>query len=151
MIRQFRPEDASSCCRLIRVCLDGDPSYPPAVRQKILTGETALSMDERARLFYVAVHELENGIAGVAGLDMNEIRMLYVAPEHRRRGIGRAFVEHFKSMVPSVLFADIFVYSSIHAAAFYKACGFIEKGPFCFDLGGELLPTIFMTFPVRQR
>jgi len=149
MIRQFQSEDAAPCCSLIHACLEGDASYPPAVRRQILSGETALSMTERARLFYVAVYELENRVAGVAGLDMNEIRMVYVAPEHQRRGIGRAMIGHFKSMVPATLFADIFVYSSIQAVAFYKACGFIEKGSFCFDLGGESLPTIFMTFPLR--
>jgi len=119
------------------------------LREKLRGSETPLTMNERARLFYVAVCELGNQILGVAGLDMNEIRLLYVSPEHQRRGIGRTLFEHFKAMVPGTLFPDIFVYSSIQAVGFYKTCGFIEGGPFIFDIGGHPLRTIFMTFPTR--
>ncbi len=106
-------------------------------------------MEERARLFYVAVYESGNQILGVAGLDMNEIRLLCVSPGHRRSGIGRALLEHLQSMVPSILFPDVFVYSSLQGRDFYKACGFLEKGPVDFDYDGEKLPTFFMTFPIR--
>ena len=150
MIRQFQPGDAEACCRLIHACLDNDHSVSSALREKILHAETPGSMNERARLFYVAVYELNNRVLGVAGLDLNEIRLLYVSPEHQRRGIGRALLEHLKPMAPAILFADIFVYSSIRAVGFYKACGFIEKGPFTFDIGGEPLPTVFMAFPAKS-
>jgi GNAT superfamily N-acetyltransferase len=146
MIRQFQPEDGPSCYRLIQACLEGDPSFSPALRKKIRGSETPQSINERARLFYVAVFESEDEILGIAGLDMNEIRLLYVSPKHQRRGIGRALLEHLKTMVPDTLFADIFVYSTTQASGFYRACGFVEKGPFFFDLGGETLPVVFMTF-----
>ena len=144
MIRLFRPEDASACCSIIRACLEADASYPSALRAKIRAGETAESMKQRAELFYIAVYEEENRILGFAGLDMNEIRLLYVAPDSQHRGIGRSLLEHVKTMVPGAVFPEIFVYSTIGAAGFYGACGFIDKGPFVFDLGGESLPTVFM-------
>ena len=149
MIRLYRPEDASACCSIIRACLEADASYPAALRAKISTGETAESMKQRAELFYMAVYEEENRILGFAGLDMNEIRLLYVAPDSQHRGIGRSLLEHIKTMVPGAVFPEIFVYSTIGAAGFYGACGFIDKGPFVFDLGGESLPTVFMTLSVR--
>ena len=105
-------------------------------------------MTEHAKHFYIAVYELEDRILGVAGLDLNEIRLLYVSPEYQRRGIGRMLLEHIRSMVPGILFADVFVYSSEQAVAFYKACGFVEKGPYAFDLEGEALRTVFMVFPI---
>ena len=145
MIRQFQPQDAASCSRLIHACLENDPFYSSAVRQKIGRLETEQAMMERARLFYVAVCTSEGEVVGVAGLDMNEIRILCVSPEHRRVGIGRALFRHIKAMVPGFLFSDIFVYSSPQAVDFYRACGFVEKGPFVFDLDGEPLQTIFMT------
>jgi GNAT superfamily N-acetyltransferase len=148
MIRLFRPEDASACCRIIHACLEADDSYPSALRAKIRAGETAESMKERAELFYVAVYEEENRILGFAGLCMNEIRLLYIAPDFQRRGIGRSLFEHIKAMVPGALFPEIFVYSTIGASGFYGACGFKDKGPFVFDLGSESLPTIFMSLPV---
>lgn len=145
MIRQYQYQDAASCSRLIHACLQNDSSYSLALRERISGLETAQAMTERARLFYVAVYESDDGILGVAGLDMNEIRLLCVSPEHRRLGIGRSLLEHIKAMVPGFLFSDIFVYSSLQAVGFYRAGGFCEKGPFVFDLGGEQLQTFFMT------
>jgi len=121
----------------------------PSLRQKIRDNETPQSMLERSRLFYVAVYEAESRIMGVTGLDLNEIRLLSVSPDCQRRGIGRTLLEHVKSLVPGSMFADIFVYSSPQAAAFYKACGFLAQGPFDFPVEGERLHTVFMTFPAK--
>jgi hypothetical protein len=102
-------------------------------------------MIDRSRLFYMAVYESHGRISGLVGLDLNEIRLLFVSPGSRRQGIGRALLEHVKSMVPPVFFTDIFVYSSIQAVGFYQGCGFKERGSCSFDLRGESLPTVFMT------
>ena len=148
MIRQFRPEDASSGCELIQACLADDPSYSTTLREKFRSSETPQSIIDRARLFYIAVYELEGRILGLAGLEMNEIRLLYVAPEFQKRGIGRQLFEHLRDMIPGTLFADIFVYSSEQAAGFYRACGFIDKGPFTLHFDNEPLRTIFMAYPL---
>jgi GNAT superfamily N-acetyltransferase len=148
MIRQFQPEDASSCCQLIHDCLANDSTISSELREKIGISETPRSMVERAMLFYVAVCELEGRIAGLVGLDMNEIRLLYVSPGYQKRGIGRLLLEHIKPMVPKALFSDIFVYASLQAIDFYKGCGFIDRGSFTFDIDGEPLHTIFMTFSI---
>jgi GNAT superfamily N-acetyltransferase len=149
MIRQFRPEDAPSCSALILACLKNDPAYSPALLQKILRSETPEAMVERAAGIYVAVCEIDGEIRGVAGLEMNEIRLLYVAPGCRRQGIGRNLLEHLESMVPRALFSDAFVYTTKQAVAFYQACGFTDGGPFLFDLEGEKLQTVFMTLPIH--
>lgn len=149
MIRQFRNEDAYSCCALIHACLAKDASLPPILREKLTRAEIPEMMQERARLFYVAVYESEEGILGVAGLDMNEIRLLCVSPGHRRKGIGRALVEILVDMAPSYLFPDVFVYSSMEGKEFYRACGFLEKGPVKVDVGGEPMDTVFMLLPLR--
>jgi GNAT superfamily N-acetyltransferase len=148
MIRQFQPADAEHCSRLIHFCLAGDFSISSVLRGKLRGSETPQTMAERARLFYVAVYELEDQILGVAGLDMNEIRLLCVSPEYRRRGIGRSLLQHLLGMVPGILFPDIFVYSSEEGKDFYRACGFAEKGAVNFDIDGEQLRTCFMTFPL---
>jgi GNAT superfamily N-acetyltransferase len=148
MIRQFRPEDSIACCSLIQECLANDSSLSSGLREILQNSETPQGMEERARLFFVAVFESEGRILGIAGLELNEIRLLFVSPEHRRSGIGRALVEYIKSLVPNMLFSDIFVYSSIQGREFYGACGFKEKGPVIFDIGGEQLHTVFMAFPL---
>jgi N-acetylglutamate synthase-like GNAT family acetyltransferase len=150
MIRQFQPGDAPACCQLIHDCLANDSSLSSGLREKINISETPQIMDERARLFYIAVCELEGRIVGLVGLDMNEIRLLYVSPGHQRNGIGRRLFEHIKAMVPKTLFSDIFVYASLQSIGFYQACGFIDKGPFAFDVGGKPIPTVFMTFSLSS-
>ncbi|MBN1566480.1 MAG: GNAT family N-acetyltransferase [Acidobacteria bacterium] len=149
MIRPFQSGDAESCCALIHACLERDPSYPSPLLQKIRDAETLESMKDRAGLFYIAVYESDDRIMGVAGLDMNEIRLLYVSPEYQDQGIGRMLLEHIKSMVPPALFSDIFVYSSRQAAGFYRACGFADKGPCAFEICGEILQTVFMALPLH--
>lgn len=151
MIRQFRTEDATACCMLIRSCLREDSALSTAIREKLLQAETPGSISERARLFYVIVCELEGAILGVAGVDMNEVRLLCVLPGYQQRGIGRALYEHIEAIVSPDFFSDIFVYSSLQATGFYRACGFREKGPVIFDLGDGILHTVFMTRSLRYR
>ncbi|NLT67284.1 MAG: GNAT family N-acetyltransferase [Acidobacteria bacterium] len=148
MIRQFRSQDASSCCELIRECVAKDSSISHGLRQKLCGSESPESMHERARLFYVTVFESEEEIEGVAGLDLNEIRLLCVRPRHQRRGTGRALVEHLRTMVPDILFRDMFVYSSPRAVGFYRACGFHERGQVSFNVLGEPMATVFMSLPL---
>jgi len=149
MIRQFCSGDADSCSCLIRECIQADSFYPAALKDAVCQMETPESVAERARLFYLAVYESEGQILGLAGLDLNEVRLLCVSPAHRRRGIGRALMEHIKTMTPALAFADIFVYSAKSAVDFYRACGFIERGPFTFTVLGQALQTVFMTLLLR--
>ena len=107
-------------------------------------------MIERASLYYLAVYEWESRIFGIAGLDLNEVRLLFVSPARRRAGIGRALIEHLKAMVPATFFTDIFVYASTQSVEFYKSCGFVEGGSVEFDVGRGKLRTVFMTFLIRK-
>jgi GNAT superfamily N-acetyltransferase len=145
MILQFKPEDARPCSDLIRACIDADTWMQPELRRIMLKRESPDAMAERARLFYVAVYRSEFGIAGVGGVDMNEIRLLYVSPPFQGQGFGRALLAHLEEMVPSALFPDIFAYSTLSAAGFYQACGYAPGGNHAFDLEGHELQTVFMT------
>jgi N-acetylglutamate synthase-like GNAT family acetyltransferase len=149
VIRQFRVEDATACRDLIHSCLDADPSLSASLRKKIRDGESPQTMEERARLFYLAVYEEESELLGLAGLDLNEIRLMCVSPKRWRTGIGRALFNHLSSMVPGSFFTEIFVYSSIPATEFYKTQGFIEKGSAPFHIGEESMRTVFMTCRLR--
>jgi GNAT superfamily N-acetyltransferase len=150
MIRPFRREDAPSCCSLVRDCLRLDTSLSSALREKMLTAETPQAMEERSRLFYMAVYESEEQVLGVAGLDMNEIRLLFAAPGYQRSGVGRTLLEHIIAMVPGHLFPDIFVYAALPSVPFYRSQGFVEKGHVAFSLGGESLETVFMTLRISR-
>jgi N-acetylglutamate synthase-like GNAT family acetyltransferase len=149
MIRQFHAEDAPACSGIIRACLVTDPQMPASLRDGLLRSETEEAMVQRAASFYVAVHESEEGILGVGGLDLNEVRLLYVCPPHQGRGVGSALLSHLESMVPAALFADIFVYSTFASVDFYRARGFSARGEYAFEFGPNQLTTVFMTKPIR--
>ena len=148
MIRQFQPEDATACCELIHACLALDSQISPALFNALRVRETPQAMWKRSILFYLAVYESASGVVGVAGLDMNEIRLLYVSPEDQKQGIGSTLLNHLEALVPSALFADIFVYSTPLASGFYQNRGFKGAGEYFFDLNGEKLKTVFMTKPL---
>ncbi len=144
-VRQFRPEDADACCGLVCACLRIDPLIPPAAVEALIRAESPEAMRERAKIFYLAVCVAGDRIAGVGGVDMNEIRLLYVGPEFRGRGRGSALLAHLESMVPPALFADAFVYSTPGAVGFYREHGYRPGGEHLIDVGGVSMPTIFMT------
>ncbi len=148
-IRQFRAEDAQSCSDLIQACIARDPQLSAAVREKLLRAESPEIMSRRAKLFYMAVQDSEKGILGVGGLDLNEVRLLYVLPDYQGKGVGSALLAHLESMVPPSLFADVFVYSTFGAVDFYRSRGFAAGGEFAFDFEGEQLLTVFMTKRIR--
>jgi GNAT superfamily N-acetyltransferase len=149
MIRQFRAEDATACSNVIHACVERDPQISAALRDRLLRSESPEEMLQRASLFYVAVYDSDEGILGVAGLDMNEIRLLYVVPEHQDEGIGGALLTHLESMIPPALFSDIFVYSTFAAVDFYRAHSYAADGEFTFDIDGEPLAAVFMKKAIR--
>jgi GNAT superfamily N-acetyltransferase len=150
MIRQFQPADADSCCKLVHACLALDPQLSRTLYNTLRNLESPQAMRRRSTLFYMAVYESHDGITGVAGLDMNEVRLLYVSPEHHSQGIGGILLHHLETMVPSSAFADIFVYSTPSATGFYSRRGFKGMGEYSFDLNGEQLKTIFMIKLLRS-
>ncbi len=150
MIRQFKPEDAEKCCALVRACIEYDIELPAALGGELLAAESPESMRQRGNLFYIAVCELEGVVAGLGGLDMNEIRLLYVSPAHQRLGVGSTILEHLESMVPPAFFKEVFVYAAKSAAGFYRSRGYVSRGEHDFDLGDKKLPTIFMVKPLKN-
>lgn len=144
LIRPFQDRDAQECSQLICECIRQDPSIPDGIRDELLRNESAAAMLERARLFYVAVCGKRGRIAGLGGVEMNEIRLLQVAPAMRGRGIGSSLLEHLETMVPAALFRDIFVYASPAAQGFYGSRGYTQKGRHPFRAAGRTLLSVFM-------
>jgi putative acetyltransferase len=151
MIREFQEEDAQACSALVRACILRDPDIPHGTLERLLQEESTQLMCKRATLFYLAVCERDGVIAGVGGLDLNEIRLLYVDPDHQRQGVGHALLEHLERMVPPALFPDIFLYATPSAETFYRACGYESRGDHTFDLDGKPLPTVFMVKAIYPR
>ena len=145
LIRPFRPDDAEACSNIVRACLQLETLMAPAVIAELLRTESPEIMRERARLFYVAVCMLGNDVTAVGGVDMNEIRLLYVDPANQRKGVGSSVLRHLEALVPPALFGDIFVYSTPTAVPFYRAHGYEARGEHGFIAAGYTVRTVFMT------
>ena len=148
MIRQFRNEDARACSDIIQACIERDEQISLDARRQVRASASPAALAEFSGLYYMAVYELGDRIAGICGLDMNEIRLLYVSPLHQGRGIGSTLLENIESMVPGALFSDIFVYSALSAQSFYRAHGFRAGGEHVFRPSGIPIRTVFMAKPV---
>jgi GNAT superfamily N-acetyltransferase len=144
-IRQFRRTDAEACSSVVRACLLLDPLMQQPAGEALLQTESPAILCEWASRFYMAVCELENCLAGVGGVDMNEIRLLFVHPDHQRKGIGSGLLKHLEDLVPPALFSGIFVYAAPAAAGFYRMHGYQSGGEHVEHLGSITVPTIFMT------
>jgi N-acetylglutamate synthase-like GNAT family acetyltransferase len=151
IIRQFRPPDAGACVALVRDCVARAGTLSEPVRSRLWTMQSEAKINAWASEYYMVVSELEGRIAGVGGVQLNEIRLLYVAPELQGCGLGGDLLRHLESMVTSPPFSDAFVYSSLEAVGFYRRRGFKVEGDFSFDLGDGLeLPTVFMRKPLLR-
>lgn len=145
IIRQFIAEDACASAEVVRACIKLDLTIPPAAREELIFIESPAVMIERSRLYYLAVCELDGNVAGISGLDMNEIRLLFVDPGHQRLGIGSRLLQHLEAFVPPALFHDIFVYSAPDAVGFYHRHGYQTGGEQGFIVAGQTVPTVFMS------
>jgi len=144
-IRQFQHADADACSAIVRACLLQDPLMQPLAGAALPQEESRAILCEWAGRFYMAVCALENCLAGVGGVDMNEIRLLSVHPDHQRMGIGSALLNHLEDMVPPALFSNVFVYAAPAAAGFYQRHGYRSEGEHAEHFGSVTVQTIFMT------
>ncbi len=144
-IRQFQSHDAEACNLIVRACLELEPLMPLLLKKELLRAESPAVMCERASCFYVAVYLVDDAVAAVGAVELNEIRLLFVAPGHQRRGIGSSLLSHLETWVPCGLFSDIFVYSAPASAGFYRSHGYEPGGEHLFVIGDCTMPTIFMT------
>ncbi len=145
MIRQFRAGDQTRCVDLIRACIESDHASNPELRSALLEAESPETMQSRASVYYLAVDEREKEIRALGGVQLNEIRLLLVAPRHRGRGLGSALLRHVESMAPAVFFQDIFVYAAPSAEGFYRAHGYLPGGKHSFVLADTPIPALFMS------
>lgn len=85
---------------------------------------------EREELFDypgLFVAEEDGRVTGFAACDDEELAWLYVAPEHQRRGIGRALVRHALEQFPDIRTVEVLM-DNHPARQLYEAMGFSVAG-----------------------
>jgi N-acetylglutamate synthase-like GNAT family acetyltransferase len=107
----------------------------PADREALLTHPEAIELPAaqlEANQVVLAEHDgVLLGFAAVLERDDGDVELdgLFVEPEHWRRGIGRALVEHCAASARETGASNLHVISSLEAEAFYHRCGFETIGP----------------------
>jgi len=123
LIRNYRETDLDDMVRIWYEASDISHSFIPAsfwASQKSAMREEYLPRAENL------VFEYEGIIAGFISLVGSRVCALFVAPEMQGKGIGRALLEHAKSLKGKL---SLRVYKENERAfRFYKKCGFAEAG-----------------------
>jgi ribosomal protein S18 acetylase RimI-like enzyme len=118
MIRRASPDDAPAISDLFVRARDQMP-YVPRIPDHVrpLLGGWFL---ERAELW---VAEEEGRVVGFAGVSGSELTHLYTDPSAQNRGVGRALLDHVKSLHPERL--ELWVFQRNEGARrFYERHGF---------------------------
>jgi GNAT superfamily N-acetyltransferase len=116
----------------------------PDDREALLTHPDAIELPAaqlEANQVVLAEHDgVVLGFAVVLERDDGDIELdgLFVAPEHWRRGIGRALVERCATDAGKAGAVQLHVIGSYHAEAFYHRCGFETIGPWQTRFGPAL-------------
>ncbi len=92
------------------------PERVEGFRRAIASGEeiVVVAMDSSGRIL---------GFGSIVPSN-NELRAVYVRPEHGRKGVGRAILRHLEDIARKALLTELRMDASINAEAFYKANGF---------------------------
>ncbi|CAM3332546.1 N-acetyltransferase [Vagococcus fessus] len=121
MIRKMTPDDLQS---VVEIWLEANleahdfitPSYWIDNKDEV---KNALAQAE------VYVYEKDTTVAGFVGLDGTYIAGIFVSPQHRSSGIGKALLDYIKDLKPDLTLG---VYQkNERAIKFYKREGFAIK------------------------
>lgn len=78
------------------------------------------------------------GVVGFAALADDEVRAVYVHPDHARNGVGRLLLRALESLAQDRGLAELRLTSSLNAVAFYRSQGYEEVGRTTFELRGGI-------------
>jgi GNAT superfamily N-acetyltransferase len=144
MIRPFQPGDAKACHAIFAACIELDPKIEPETKRRLIRLDSPVSFIIRSREYYTVVYEEGGKIWATGGVDMNEIRTVFVSPTHQRKGIGRELMGHLESRVDPERFDLFFLHASESAEGFYHRMGYRTVRTRVVRVDGSPLTTIYM-------
>ncbi len=157
LLRRGRPEDALPILEVQRSAIRGTAvsAYGPTVinewapepiaPERVAHFRRWIDVGEELIVVAVDAHEHIIGFGSIVPRN-SELRAVYVAAEHGRRGAGSAILARLEAMARELGLTELRMASSINAVPFYEANGFIS-----LERGDHRLPSGNRMACVRMR
>lgn len=144
--REFQAEDAEKLSRLVIRTLRevSSQEYSQGAIQALIPSFTPDKLLKKATSQYMIVCVDGEDLLGVASLDRDRVRNVFVSADMQRRGMGRTLMAKIESKARESGLGRIYLHSALSAQSFYEAMGFTAKAPIDRELNGFPLPEIEM-------
>lgn len=127
-IRPYAEADAAPCCTVIRACLPQLDGLNDAARAFLEAKLVPDRLNAELGSMRAFVYEADGEVLGIAALDGNEAKRIYVHPSAQGRGIARRLYEHVEQLARSQGLSVLIGDASPSAAPFYEKLGFLSEG-----------------------
>jgi putative acetyltransferase len=98
-------------------------------------------------VFFVA--EVDGSVVGFSVLHGDEVKAVYLHPDHVGRGIGRRLLQAVEDEARVHGVAEIGLTSTLTSVGFYEACGYHNDGPTTHPMPGSGLALECVKFSKR--
>jgi GNAT superfamily N-acetyltransferase len=129
LIRHYQSSDAARCCEIILGCLPQLDGLNAAARELLQSKLIPDRLDAELTGLHAVVYEENGEVLGLAALDGDEAKRLYVDPAAQRRGIGRRLLEDIEREARVRGVTVLRGEASPSATPFHKSMGFTVEGP----------------------
>ena len=135
MIRPYQESDAARCCEIILACLPQLDGLNLEARDFLIGKLVPERLNAELISIETFVCEEQGKVIGLAALEGDEAKRLYVDPHHQHRGTGRTLFAFIESRARAHGLAQLRGEASPAAAPFYQRLGFVVVGDSEFQRG----------------
>jgi N-acetylglutamate synthase-like GNAT family acetyltransferase len=146
-LRNFSTEDAEQLSRMIaRTLLKvNGRDYSTGAIEELIPFFTPERLIETASEQYMVVCVHEGDVVGVASLDGDRVRNVFVDADLQRQKIGTLLMREIEAHALESHQTRLYLHSALSAEYFYRALGYESMGPIDRELKGHPVPEVKMS------
>jgi len=123
-LRRYAPGDAPACCVVVRDTVSAMPAMSAAARTLIVSHARPEALGAELDTCFTMVAVVDGLVVGLAALDGDEIKRVYVHPSVQSKGIGRALVSALEVAAWRRGCTAVRIVAGADAATFYATLGY---------------------------